>query len=146
MAIVIIWGMFAGLLGSMGIRARVLRKTEAEEVDVLGQSGGALGRALHQLGTPRAANGPWVPLGQVPKAGLAGRVPTRKHPRDRALAVVVLEAHRALRQLHRHYFAKNRRERGQKKVANTTPFRPEIIKSLNDFQWENDAVPLECIY
>lgn len=127
MAITVILG--ALLVLNLGCGIRVLRRTETEEVDVPGQSGWALSRVLDELVTRRAANRLWIPLGQVPEACLAGRVPTAEHAWDNAPVVVVLEAHRALWPFHftrLHYCG------GGRNLTNTTPF----AKSIKIFFWQ----------
>ena len=72
-AVIVIWGSVVGFRGDLRGGGG---GTEAEEVDVFGESGGALGWVVDELSTRRAANGLRVPLGQVGKADLASRVPT----------------------------------------------------------------------
>lgn len=115
MAVAAVRGTF--LVFNLGFGTRVLRRTETEEIDVLGQGGGALGRVLDELVTRRAANRLWIPLGQVPEACLAGRVPTAEHSWDNAPVVVVLEAHRALRPFRftrLHYYGRGNDDKSNK--------------------------------
>lgn len=76
------------------------KRGEAEEIDVLGESGGALGmRVLDELGTSRAANGVREGLGKEFEAGLASGVAAGEDARGCGIAVVGLQTHRTLRRL-----------------------------------------------
>ncbi|KAI8006967.1 hypothetical protein LOK49_LG07G01627 [Camellia lanceoleosa] len=76
------------------------KRSEAEEINVLGESGGAWGmRVLDELGTSRVTNGVREGLGEDFEAGLASGVVVGEDMRGCGIAVVGLQTHRALRRL-----------------------------------------------
>lgn len=86
-----------GLSGFWGIRVLL---DEAEEVDVFGESRGALWVwEIDELSTGWASKGVGVGFWEVFEAGLACRVAAGEYTGSCGVAVVGLEADRALRQV-----------------------------------------------